>query len=437
MCIINITINVTNGKTLGPNSDGRYRKFGDESWIDFVIDNTDPKTPDITIPGEYNLEVDAIGDTDIHSGWEASTFIISNSCITAQQISLNYRSSNSVTEMVTKMVYIPISETFQTADSLYSDSIMTEFASNGIYSDGEALRKLIAGIFIGLGYPTSGWSVKDSMFTGSSYPMSNIPIDTLWLLGTYLRKDGLRYYVGVDGAVYEYSMFIPNNLSSMTIGDIGINEYLGGNPSYGLDFTNDGNYAFMASSQGIFPKHSISKFPLLNGSWDITEFGSPVASISPQDDIGYVGDEFALIIKDFTFNEDGTHLYIILGNLSTYLVEYIMNEPYDIENAVPTEDPDNPGRYYFVYNNVIPSTAIGVLTYIGVINLLIFRKSLISGIKQYRGDVPHENDFFYSYNGNKFESTAIGDNKTMFVSRAEGSLGNQSFYIDKWNTGII
>lgn len=81
MCVINLTLNTTTpaGTTL-TNSQGRYRKVGTTTWTNFVVNLSDPKTPNITELGQYQLEVNVTNSLGVVSSWAASTFEVTNTC---------------------------------------------------------------------------------------------------------------------------------------------------------------------------------------------------------------------------------------------------------------------------------------------------------------------------------------------------------------------
>ncbi len=63
------------------NGQGRYKRIGDSSWMNFNINIDDPLTPDISINGNYELEVRIsykITPTEADwSPWRGSTFRVS------------------------------------------------------------------------------------------------------------------------------------------------------------------------------------------------------------------------------------------------------------------------------------------------------------------------------------------------------------------------
>ncbi|GGG21083.1 hypothetical protein GCM10011344_22340 [Dokdonia pacifica] len=84
MCQIRFTVQTTNNMEPILSGQGRYRRIGDKDWTDFSINVSDPMTPDITIIGDYELEVRVSylttpTETD-WSSWKASTFEIANDC---------------------------------------------------------------------------------------------------------------------------------------------------------------------------------------------------------------------------------------------------------------------------------------------------------------------------------------------------------------------
>lgn len=81
MCVIKLNLNFTtpNGTTI-TNSQGRYRKFGTTTWTNFIVNLSDPKTPNITELGQYELEVNVVNSLKVVSAWASSTFEITSNC---------------------------------------------------------------------------------------------------------------------------------------------------------------------------------------------------------------------------------------------------------------------------------------------------------------------------------------------------------------------
>lgn len=82
MCVINIILNATNlqGSTV-QSATGRYRKANTTTWTTFVIqDLNNPKTPNITSFGLYELQVNVTNSLGVSSNWAQSTFEISADC---------------------------------------------------------------------------------------------------------------------------------------------------------------------------------------------------------------------------------------------------------------------------------------------------------------------------------------------------------------------
>lgn len=82
MCRINITLNTTPGD-LGAvitSAQGRYKTTRATRWTNFPIDLSDPKTPNITTIGTYDLEVNVTNNLNNTSNWAQSTFSISDDC---------------------------------------------------------------------------------------------------------------------------------------------------------------------------------------------------------------------------------------------------------------------------------------------------------------------------------------------------------------------
>ena len=81
MCVINITLNsdTPNGTTIA-SSNGRYRKNGQTTWNNFSISLNDPKTPNITELGQYELQVNVTNNLGVVSDWALGNFSITNDC---------------------------------------------------------------------------------------------------------------------------------------------------------------------------------------------------------------------------------------------------------------------------------------------------------------------------------------------------------------------
>ncbi|PTX62349.1 hypothetical protein C8N46_103449 [Kordia periserrulae] len=82
MCQISFTIQYADadGDTLQA-AEGKYRlATSTGAWTSFVIDINDPKTPDITVLGDYDLEVRIQDTGNLWSDWYASSFKVSSDC---------------------------------------------------------------------------------------------------------------------------------------------------------------------------------------------------------------------------------------------------------------------------------------------------------------------------------------------------------------------
>jgi hypothetical protein len=81
MCVINIVLNATtpDGSTI-TSASGRYKRVGDVFWSTFVINLFSPKTPNITVVGLYNLEVNVTNSLGSTSDWATSSFEVSTDC---------------------------------------------------------------------------------------------------------------------------------------------------------------------------------------------------------------------------------------------------------------------------------------------------------------------------------------------------------------------
>jgi len=77
MCQIEFKINTSsNVKKVN----GRYKKVANSTWNTFTINKNDPKTPDIKVVGEYDLQVQIIDSNDIPSDWKPYKFKIAEDC---------------------------------------------------------------------------------------------------------------------------------------------------------------------------------------------------------------------------------------------------------------------------------------------------------------------------------------------------------------------
>ena len=81
MCVINMNLvtSTAEGTTI-TSANGRYRLQGNSNWNNFSINLNDPKTPNITQLGTYELEVNVTNSAGATSGWESSTFEVSDNC---------------------------------------------------------------------------------------------------------------------------------------------------------------------------------------------------------------------------------------------------------------------------------------------------------------------------------------------------------------------
>ncbi|PTX62350.1 hypothetical protein C8N46_103450 [Kordia periserrulae] len=87
MCQINFAIQYTDadGDTLQA-AEGKYRLASSTgAWTPFVIDISNPKTPDITVLGDYDLEVRIQDTGNLWSNWFASSFKVSSNCGSSNQ----------------------------------------------------------------------------------------------------------------------------------------------------------------------------------------------------------------------------------------------------------------------------------------------------------------------------------------------------------------
>ena len=84
MCVIRINLNTAtpDGTTI-TSANGRYRKIGNTkslSWINFTINLTHPNTPNITVLGLYELQVNVTNNVGVTSEWALGSFEVSLDC---------------------------------------------------------------------------------------------------------------------------------------------------------------------------------------------------------------------------------------------------------------------------------------------------------------------------------------------------------------------
>lgn len=77
MCVINIVLNTTTpqGSSI-VSSSGRYRKVGTTTWTTFTINLANPKTPNITVLGNYELQVNVTNSLGTTSDYANGSFIV-------------------------------------------------------------------------------------------------------------------------------------------------------------------------------------------------------------------------------------------------------------------------------------------------------------------------------------------------------------------------
>lgn len=81
MCRIGITLNTTNGDgTSISSASGKYAVVGTSSWVPFTIDLSNPRTPDITTPGFYKLEITVTNNIGVTSLPSTATFSVTTTC---------------------------------------------------------------------------------------------------------------------------------------------------------------------------------------------------------------------------------------------------------------------------------------------------------------------------------------------------------------------
>lgn len=80
MCTIGITLTTTtpSGSSI-QSATGRYRKVGTTTWSNFSINLSDPRTPNITDLGNYELQVNVTNSLGTTSDWASGSFEITDS----------------------------------------------------------------------------------------------------------------------------------------------------------------------------------------------------------------------------------------------------------------------------------------------------------------------------------------------------------------------
>ena len=77
MCQIRFNLNSSSTITT---AQGKYKLVDSSSWISFLIDVNNPKTPDIVTTGDYELQVRIQDINGLLSDWITDTFKISKNC---------------------------------------------------------------------------------------------------------------------------------------------------------------------------------------------------------------------------------------------------------------------------------------------------------------------------------------------------------------------
>lgn len=82
MCQIDFTIQFTDqDNSLIQAAEGRYKLQSDSVFEPvFSIDITDPKTPDLNVNGDYDLDVRIQDEDGLWSNWFSTTFLIADTC---------------------------------------------------------------------------------------------------------------------------------------------------------------------------------------------------------------------------------------------------------------------------------------------------------------------------------------------------------------------
>lgn len=145
MCVIAFNVNLTFGDPIIV-ATGRYSAAGVGSWTEFNINVTDVNagnplsTPDVVIFGVYDLEV-KLENQFGESGWISSgEFTISGGCgadVTPVLLGAGDSGVEACSATKTNYHILPSgSTTLSNSTMIFTDTIFTEIAAVGTYSDG-------------------------------------------------------------------------------------------------------------------------------------------------------------------------------------------------------------------------------------------------------------------------------------------------------------
>lgn len=144
MCVINITLTISNGVAIETTAEGRYKEDGESTWIPFSIDTTSPQTPNITVLGLYDLEVRVQSSEQGNewSEWQATQFLIAGSCAGSQSVQVGIDVTNPAQACINSHIqkFIADGYIFATAPAIYADYELLVKEPEGYYSDGNTVR---------------------------------------------------------------------------------------------------------------------------------------------------------------------------------------------------------------------------------------------------------------------------------------------------------
>lgn len=87
-----IIINLVKSTPIGTqitSASGQFRAVGDTNWLTFGIVLNNPETPDIVLPGSYELRVNVTNNINDTSAWSnITTFTVSNNCDGPEEVTL-------------------------------------------------------------------------------------------------------------------------------------------------------------------------------------------------------------------------------------------------------------------------------------------------------------------------------------------------------------
>lgn len=131
MCKIGININATtpNGTSLTSTALGRYRLAGGGAtdWVNFTISLVNPETPNITVIGSYELQVNVTNNIADTSAWSNTvTFNVSSSCGTTNP---SPATTSCIPFTITRPTAGSVDLTW-TANPSYSYNIYTRYGTN-------------------------------------------------------------------------------------------------------------------------------------------------------------------------------------------------------------------------------------------------------------------------------------------------------------------